>query len=194
MGKGNAFTLVAVIVVAAIVGPALTAQAPPQRQGPAPGDPAVDLLAEVRALRAELAAASRASLRTQLLVARVQLQEQRIIYFDRRRAELAESVARAAERTGEAEENANRMEQQLQALRNPSFGSPKMSEAERDAMRRDFEMMTATARRELQAAQQHESRLRAEESEVVNALSAEQGRWSDFNARLDEIERTLPAR
>jgi hypothetical protein len=38
------------------------------------------------------------------------------------------------------------------------------------------------------------ARLRAEEAEAVNALSAEQGRWVDLNARLDELERSLAPR
>jgi hypothetical protein len=67
-----------------------SAQTPRQQAPAARGDDAIAALtAEVRALRAELAETARASLRLQLLTARIQAQEQRIIYLDRQRAEAA---------------------------------------------------------------------------------------------------------
>lgn len=45
------------------------------------------LTAEIRALRAELAESARTGLRLVLLTARIQAQEQRIIYLDRQRGE-----------------------------------------------------------------------------------------------------------
>ncbi len=44
-----------------------------------------------------------------------------------------------------------------------------------------------------QLADQHarEQQLRAQERDLENALSAEQARWSEFNSRLDELERAL---
>lgn len=180
-----------IVATTALALPALLAQAPPRT--PAPAGEMQELLAEVRALRDELAAASRTSLRTQMLVARVQLQEQRIMYFDRRRAELAEAVGQAAERTRRAAVDAEQAERHLQSIRgNAPFGPPTMSEAERAEARQHLELMAESARRELDAAQQHEARLRAEDSEVAGALTTEQGRWSDFNARLDDLERALP--
>ena len=80
--------IVAVLVAVLVVGrPAFaqTAQQTPQRET----DPIAALTAEFRALRAELSAAAAASLRLQLLVARLQAQEQRIIYLDRLRSEAA---------------------------------------------------------------------------------------------------------
>jgi hypothetical protein len=47
------------------------------------------LTTEIRALRADLAESARASLRLQLLTARIQAQEQRIIYLDRQRGAAA---------------------------------------------------------------------------------------------------------
>jgi hypothetical protein len=38
-----------------------------------------------------------------------------------------------------------------------------------------------------------EQQLRGQESELSGVIAGEQSRWSDFNARLDEIERSLPA-
>jgi hypothetical protein len=36
--------------------------------------------------------------------------------------------------------------------------------------------------------------LRAQEAEVNANLAGEQGRWNEFNARLDELERSLTTR
>jgi hypothetical protein len=33
--------------------------------------------------------------------------------------------------------------------------------------------------------------LRAQESELSAQIASEQGRWQDFNSRLDELERSL---
>lgn len=39
--------------------------------------------------------------------------------------------------------------------------------------------------------QRFEQELRYKEGELANTLAAEQNRWSDFNSRLDELERAL---
>ena len=36
--------------------------------------------------------------------------------------------------------------------------------------------------------------MQIEENDAANALAQEQGRWNDFNARLDELERSLSQR
>ena len=41
--------------------------------------------------------------------------------------------------------------------------------------------------------QQEEQRLQNQLAELSRATSAEQGRWIDFNSRLDELERSLPS-
>jgi hypothetical protein len=38
------------------------------------------------------------------------------------------------------------------------------------------------------------NQLQEQEAELMNALAAEQARWSDFNVRLDNLERSLPAK
>ena len=55
-----------------------------------------------------------------------------------------------------------------------------------------FEEQVRKLQADAQAAFESEQRLRSEEADVQSVLSAEQGRWSDFNARLDELERALP--
>ena len=64
--------------VAVLVLSLTAASLPAQSQQAAPAASTADLLAEVKALRADLQAVAGASLRAQLLVARLSLQEQRI--------------------------------------------------------------------------------------------------------------------
>jgi hypothetical protein len=40
--------------------------------------------------------------------------------------------------------------------------------------------------------QRREQQLRAQEAELSGLIAAEQGRWQEFNARLDDLERSLP--
>ena len=181
-------------LLAALGVPALLAQG--QRGGS--GDPSAALLLEVRGLRAELGEFSRASLRAQLLVARVQLQEQRILYFDRQRAELHSQVTAATERAAAAAMDIERTQDQIKSLRPGSsaptgpaqVGQPDMSQF----MRPMLELSLAGARKEAEAASKAEQQLRAQEAEAIANLSGEQGRWNEFNVRLDELERSLPTR
>jgi len=93
-------SLALVVVVGMCVGARgeLLAQAPAGAR--TDGDAAVAaLVAEVRALRTELAAASRNQLRAQMLMGRVGLQEQRLAYLDKQRTDTASQVALQAQLT-----------------------------------------------------------------------------------------------
>lgn len=166
--------------------PVLWAQAV-QPRTPATSDTA--LLAEVRALRADLADATRNSLRAQLLVARVQLQEQRIIYFDRRRADAAARVADAAEKSRQVLVRVNELEEQQRRFRATTNQIPK---DQAEGMLAQIGLELQMARDDAAAAARAEQQLRVEESGLVSALADETGRWNDFNTRLDELERALP--
>ena len=61
-------------------------------------------------------------------------------------------------------------------------------------LRRECEVMTENFKRQLSGQQQMEQQLRARESELVNTVATEQALWSDFNTRLDELERVLARR
>jgi hypothetical protein len=170
----------------ALVVPVLWAQSAASR-APSATDSA--LLEEVRALRVELGQASGASLRAQLLVARVQLQEQRIIYLDRRRAEAATRASDAAEKSRLAAVRVNELEEQQRRFRSNAVQIPKQ----------DFEAMSTQigfeidkARSDAAAALGLEQQARTEESDLAGALAAEQGRWTEFSARLNDLERALP--
>src|SRR5688500_18826084 len=152
------------------------AQAP--ARAPAAGDAAMAVLvAEIRALRAEMAEAARASLRSQLLVARLQLQEQRLMHLDSQRANVASRLATAERDRAAAAGVVRQFESQA------SDAPP----GERNAAREMIENFKAT----LGVNESNEARLRTEESDIPNAISVEQSRWNEFSSRLDELERAL---
>jgi hypothetical protein len=169
------------IVAAVILGGAAFAQdarpSPQQREA----DPIAALTAEFRALRAELSAAAAASLRLQLLVARLQAQEQRVMYFDRLRNE-------AATRRLNAEQRRNELASQIGRFAGAELA--RLAPEERRGI--EFEM----EREKTQVALQDQTlrQMQVEETDAANALAQEQGRWNDFNARLDELERSLAQR
>ena len=174
MSKPIVFVLCALAVGAGV---ALRAQAP----APAAANDAVAALtAEIRALRTDLSQFANASVRSQLLVTRIQLQEQRLMHLDRQRADVAAKL-------GEAEKAHTMLAAQVKQFESPGAQVP----AEQ---RRDMEGMVGMLRGQLQAAQTTQATLKAEHDSLLNALSTEQSRWSDFNSRLDELERSLPAR
>ena len=173
-----------------------------QSQRGASSDTSTALLEEVRALRAELVQLTRTSLRMQLLIARVQLQEQRIVYFDRQRAELHSQVTAATERAAEAATEIERIQDRIKSLRSasPTPTGPgqvvplDVAQAMAQAMGPALELALEGTRKEAEAASKAEQQLRARETEAIANLAVEQSRWNDFNVQLDELERSLPTR
>jgi len=145
-------------------------------QSPSSTDP---LLAEVRALRAELNQAAGTSIRTQLLVARLQLQEQRITVIGKQLTDV--QMMRTSNDAGVTQMSA-RLKQLEEASRNPSTLADARQQAEREleAMKGPAAMM-----------RQRSAELSAQESQLSGQLASEQSRWTDFNSRLDEIEREI---
>ena len=155
-----------------------------------------ELLAELRGLRADMAQASQTGVRAQLLMARVQLQEQRVMYFDRRRAELATRTADATEKRRQAETELKDAEERLRQIRsgNLQMGGlgAQIPKEQLAGLAEMFEEQVKKLKVDAQAATEVEQRLQIEEADVQSVLSGEQGRWNDFNSRLDELERALP--
>jgi hypothetical protein len=190
-------TLLAVALVcqaAKALSTPVAAQAPASSQtsARAPADMNAALLAEVRALRSDVADAARNSLRAQMLVARVQLQEQRLIYLDRRRTEGVAKVADVSERTRHLTEQVTSMNTALLRLSDVRPNGTTVPARELAAQRVDLEMSLRAAQAELEAMRIEEQRIRNEQADVDAALATETNRWTDFNARLDDLERSLP--
>jgi hypothetical protein len=124
-----------------------------------------DLVAEVRAMRAEINRAATASVRAQLLTARMTLQELRLSTAAQQlasvRQQLAESRIRMAPST----------DQIKPALETNS-------------------QILAPLRYTVEQEQRRTRELRDAEAQLMRLIEAEEGRWSDFNARLADLERT----
>jgi chromosome segregation ATPase len=156
----------------------MAAQAPQPPPAGQATDAVAALVTEVRALRTELAAMASASVRTQLLVARVQLQEQRLVHLDRQRAEISAKLR-------DAETMRAMFGGQLKQLTEPSAQMTPQQ-------RKDAENALGPMKAQLEAMQASENSLKTEENNLLNAIATEQTRWTDFNSRLDQLEQSLP--
>jgi hypothetical protein len=156
---------------------ALRAQTPQS----ASTDAVAALVGEVRALRAELSQVASAGVRSQLLMARVQLQEQRLMHLDRQRAEVSAKL-------GDTEKMRVMFAGQVKQIQNQSTQSSDAKEREA------AQFVIEGIKGQLQATEANQAALRAEQDALLNSMATEQSRWSDFNSRLDELEGSLPAR
>jgi len=156
----------------------------PSAQGPAAQAPAgiPELLEEVRSLRAEVNRAAGASMRMQLLLARLTLQEQRIASLDRQVGEVQEKLTAVRLERADIHARFSHVEDLMTQGTLPAEDQRQFANEAK---------MLSKRLAEQSALEQH---LRNQESELVGAVSAEQARWMDFNTRLDELERALPAR
>jgi hypothetical protein len=135
------------------------------------------LVVELRALRADLAEAAQRSLRSQLLLGRLQMQEQRLTYLDRQRSEATAALMQQTTITSGIASQV-RTRESCDASPDPKSRS-------------ECELMMENFKRQLSAQQKMEHQLRARESDLLNTVATEQALWTDFNARLDDLERAL---
>lgn len=148
-----------------------------------PAPPTADaLLTEVRGLRADLHQAAGASIRAQLLVARLQLQEQRINVLSGQLADLRRQLVEHQTALFATSDQVTRMEG---ALQNPALDPDP---------RKDLEANLPSLKSRFAQMRREDQLLRSQEGELLNLIATEQGRWNDFNTRLDELERQLPPR
>jgi DNA repair exonuclease SbcCD ATPase subunit len=170
-------SLGAVMLVAGVLGTAAVGRGQAQR------DPATmdDLVTEMRGLRADLAQTAAASARMQLLVARLTIQEQRVNAVIRDYTAASAQLERAIADRSELQARTRTLDATLNNTALP------------DPSRRGFDMELLATRAELEKAQASEQRLRTQLNEASALVSSEQSRWSEFNTRLDELERSLPA-
>ena len=164
-----ALTMTAIL----IVGVAASASGQ-QRTAAAPAATLDDVLNELRALRTELKESSAANLRAQLLVARLQLQEQRISNVWRQLSEV----------NGQIESNENGRagpEQMLKMMGiEPGAEPPK-------AMAPMLEMFKNQAA----ATEKADAELKQRQAELLQLMADEQSRWTTFNAQLEALEKAI---
>lgn len=150
----------------------------------AQGKPSVDdsmasLVTEVRALRSAVERSTAIAARVQVMLGRVQLQESRLTSLGGQLNDLRVRLRQSQLDQVMAEADFARM---TNALESVGVGSE-----ERQAL----EAQVAAFKQRSRAIAAETAQLRAQESELMESLTAEQGRWSDFNARLEQLEQQL---
>ncbi len=138
-------------------------------------NPDEQLLAEVRALRAEIADAANTAMRAQLLAMRLQLQEQRIGVIVRQLGDVQER------RRGN-----DRVKDALAAQMKMFEG---MTKEESAGKSEEIEQFLGPLRAQLGALENTDATLTAEETSISTMLAEEQARWNSFNAQVEELER-----
>jgi hypothetical protein len=139
------------------------------------------LLAEVRGLRAAMEQMASAGPRVQLFTSRLQLQEARINNMVRRHDAVRESLTSAQGSYDRVLDEITRFEASLN--NNPS-----------GPHRQELEQMLPQRKRESLLMKRTLDRLTAEEAQLAQDIVSEQGRWTEINQRLDELERALTRR
>jgi hypothetical protein len=138
-----------------------------------------DLLTEIRALRADLNQSFNATVRSQVIVGRAQMQEQRTAALRRELADIQFQLRVATQQRERTEEVATDVEQ---GIRSGNLDPDRTRQLEREL---------AGMKDRLVREQRFENELRYKEADLANTLATEQNRWSDFNSRLDDLERAL---
>jgi chromosome segregation ATPase len=160
------------VIAPMVMGAALLAgQAPSPAPRPASMD---DVVAEVRALRAEMKQTAEASLRAQLLVARLQVEEQRI-------AALARQLSETEQQMRELEGARNPMLEQM--IKEFDKNPPEPGEVD----------MMAALRVQLDKIQNGDPVLKERQASLSRQLADEQARWVAFNAQLEALEKSVTA-
>ena len=140
------------------------------------------LLTEVRGLRAAMEQMASAGPRVQLALGRLQLQEQRINTLVRRLETVRDNLASAQQQVAQHQGQMAQFETAIKAN-----ATPREEREQVEHMLIMFKTQMASATAEVQ-------RLTAEETTVASEIATEQARWTEFNQRLEELERTLGRR
>jgi chromosome segregation ATPase len=138
------------------------------------------LLVEVRGLRAAMEQMASSGPRVQLALGRLQLQEQRVNNLLRRLETTRGSLAGAQREEEQSRQQFAAMEEMLKSPL--PEGGPQRANVEQDMGH--IKQMSARLAAEVQ-------RLQVEESDAVQELAVEQGRWTEINQRMEELERAL---
>lgn len=161
-----------VVLLGLVLNPVvITAQAPAV-------DPIRELLTEVRALRMAMERSATVGARIQLLVARVQLQEQRIAELSRRAAAVRDELSKIDAGVAARGAELSRMERELHGVTDAK-------------VRKDYEDNIEYLKARLALPDKRWQDFMNEESLLSQQIAADQGRWSDVNNQLDELERSL---
>lgn len=171
---------VTTLIVCSVIAVSAAAAATASDQSPAQESGA--LLNEVRLLRQAIEQLAGHGTRVQIAFGRLQLQEQRTATAARRLDDIRANLTRLTYQTMEVAER-------LKDFEGLATTGNRTPEEEAD-LREMQKMMT----RELRRVEAERARLTAEDIEAASVLATEQGRWSDLNRQLEELERSLAPR
>jgi chromosome segregation ATPase len=174
-----------VLVVVTLAGAWLQAR----QAAPPPSDDAVlaALLTEVRGLRVAMEQMASAGPRVQLFASRLQLQETRINNMTRRLEGVRDNLDAAQRELAREQERQREMESAVAENRASNAESAR-------ELAKQADLMLPQIKRALVSQKQIVDRLAAEEAQLTQDISTEQGRWTEINSRLDELERLLTKR
>ena len=133
-----------------------------------------DVVAEVRALRADIQQMADTSIRAQLLVARLQVQEHRIAGLVRQLADTEEKM------------------HGLEAARNP-FLTDMLKHMDEDQTDPDAARLFAGMKTQMEKIENGDPVLNERQASLTGLIAEEQSRWAAFNAQLEHLESRLPA-
>ena len=176
---------VGLVAAALVVGTIAAAQTPGASNS---GDIMPALLQEVRGLRTAIELMTASSSRVQLALGRLQLQEQRLAAANSRLAEARNQLSGAQRRAAELQERITYLDSVVSGAQELPRGDAKTSPEE---TRKQIVVELRQAQHEMNAVNGEVTRLTNQENMLANEVSAEQARWSDFNQRLEELERSL---
>jgi len=159
------------MVIAPMLLGALLGQAP----SPAPRAASMDdVVAEMRALRTEMKQSAEASLRAQLLVARLQVEEQRVTSLAHQLSETEQQI------------------RGLESARNPWL-EQMIKEFDKNPPEPGEADMMAGIRAQLDKIQNGDPVLKERQASLSRQLADEQARWVAFNAQLEALEKSVTA-
>jgi hypothetical protein len=167
-----------VAIVAGCVAVTLTAGTIRATSQTNPSDVLGSLLSEVHQLRLAMERSATVTPRVQLLLARLNIEEQRTVGLGRDLDQIRQQQVAASLETKKLTAELEDVQKALQTFNDAS--QRRGLESEQQGLTRKLAQQTAI-----------EDGLRTRESEAAQLLSAEQSRWIDLNAKLDALEQML---
>jgi chromosome segregation ATPase len=158
-----------------------------QAAPPAQTDVLPALLEEVKGLRAAMEQMASAGPRIQLFTSRLQLQETRITNMIRRLDSVRDNLATA-------QNELNRLQGQQKELETGIEESRIRNTPEGREEARQGEYAVEQVKKTMAIAKANVDRYASEEAQLTADIATEQARWTDINARLDEMEKLLSSR
>ena len=138
-----------------------------------------ELVTEVRALRAVIERYAEGQIQTQTVTGLLDVQQRRLADVNTRLDVLRREVAGASE-------HMQRLTNELAAAERMSDSALMKQGVALEDSRREVENMRTHARNQFETNTTNLQSLRTRESELLNQLSAEEARWNELIARLDQ--------